>query len=64
MATQWLVAGVPVKVVSEWLSHANVAITRAIHGHLLHSMQAAAAERMDARFFEGDRPQKHLTTPQ
>ena len=47
MATAWLAEGVPVKVVSERLGHANIAITLQIYGHLLPNMQADAAERMD-----------------
>ena len=49
MATDWLVAGVPIKVVSERLGHANIAITLQIYGHLLSNMQADAAEKMDGR---------------
>ena len=42
-ATLLLKAGVPVKVVSERLGHANVAFTMAIYQHVLPGMQAAAA---------------------
>ena len=54
MATAWITAGVPVKVVSERLGHANISITLQIYGHLLPHMQAEAAERMDEEFL---RPQ-------
>lgn len=52
MATAWLTADppVPVKVVSERLGHASIAITLQIYGHLLPNMQAEAADRMDGRF--------------
>ena len=43
-ATLLLKAGVPVKVVSERLGHANVAFTMSIYQHVLPGMQAAAAE--------------------
>lgn len=49
MATDWLLAGVPIKVVSERLGHANIAITLQIYGHPLPNMQAEAAEQMDGR---------------
>lgn len=55
MATAWLVAGVPVKVVSERLGHASVAITLQIYGHVLPNMQAEAAAKMDAVFTETGR---------
>lgn len=57
MATDWLLAGVPIKVVSERLGHANIAITLQIYGHLLPNMQAEAAEQMDGRLRE--RPTRH-----
>ncbi len=40
MATAWLTEGIPVKVVSERLGHANISITLQIYGHLLPNMQA------------------------
>lgn len=64
MATHWLARGVPVKVVSERLGHANVAITLDIYAHVLPDMQATAAEEMDAWLMDGhsspstDHPQK------
>ena len=47
MATQWLAQGIPVKVVSERLGHANVAITLEVYSHVLPDMQAQAAQQMD-----------------
>lgn len=43
-ATLLLKSGVPVKVVSERLGHANVAFTMNVYQHVLPGMQAAAAE--------------------
>ena len=48
MATAGLAEGIPVKVVSERLGHANIAVTLQIYGHLLPNMQSDAAEKMDA----------------
>jgi hypothetical protein len=48
MATLWLSQGIPAKVVSERLGHANIAITLQLYGHVLPHMQADAAEHMDA----------------
>jgi len=48
MASFWLASGVPVKVVSERLGHADIHITLQVYGHLLPTLQAAAAEEMDA----------------
>ncbi len=42
-ATLLLKAGVPVKVVSERLGHANVTITLEIYAHVMPGMQAEAA---------------------
>jgi integrase len=42
-ATLLLKAGVPVKVVSERLGHANVAFTMSVYQHVLPGMQAEAA---------------------
>lgn len=46
-ATLLLARGVPVKVVSEMLDHANVGITLSIYGHVLPHMQQEAASVMD-----------------
>jgi integrase len=48
MATYWLANGVPIKVVSERLGHANIGITLQIYAHVMPGMQAEAAEHMDA----------------
>ena len=53
MASFWLSNGVPVKVVSERLGHANIAITLQIYGHLLPNMQADAAADMESLFLVG-----------
>lgn len=47
-ATLLLKAGVPVKVVSERLGHANVAFTMSVYQHVLPGMQAEAAETFAA----------------
>lgn len=47
-ATLLLGHGVPVKVVSELLGHASIAITLDIYAHVLPDMQAQAAEVMEA----------------
>lgn len=43
-ATLLLKSGVPIKVVSERLGHANIAFTMQVYQHVLPGMQAAAAE--------------------
>ena len=53
MATYWLANGVPVKVVSERLGHANISITLQIYGHVLPGMQAETAAKMDAWLMDG-----------
>ncbi len=66
MATYWLANGIPVKVVSERLGHANISITLQIYGHVLPGMQADAAAKMDAVWLDSDDeraadgPQKHI----
>jgi integrase len=47
-ATLMLLQGVPVKIVSEMLGHASVAITLDVYSHVLPSMQADAAAAMAA----------------
>ncbi|HET9110690.1 MAG TPA: site-specific integrase, partial [Ktedonobacterales bacterium] len=47
-ATLLLGRGVPVKVVSELLGHASIAITLDVYAHVLPDMQAQAAEVMEA----------------
>jgi integrase len=64
MATWWLSQGVPVKVVSERLGHASIAITLQLYGHVLPNMQAEAAEQMN-RWMLGDAsasPRRHHET--
>ena len=51
-------AGVPVKVVSERLGHANIAFTIETYQHVLPGMQADAA-----RVFEASRSQLHRPRP-
>ena len=50
MATAWIAAGVPIKVVSERLGHASISITLQIYGHVLPNMQRDAVDQMDALF--------------
>jgi integrase len=52
MASAWLNAGVPIKVVSERLGHASISITLQIYGHLLPHMQAVAADEMESAFLD------------
>jgi integrase len=54
-ATLLLKAGVPVKVVSERLGHANVAFTMSVYQHVLPGMQAEAAETFAALLASGSR---------
>jgi integrase len=46
MATLWLAAGVPVKVVQERLGHARPSITMNIYTHAIPGMQRQAVEQM------------------
>lgn len=55
-ATLLLRAGVPVKVVSERLGHANVAFTMGVYQHVLPGMQAAAAATFAGLLEEDDQP--------
>lgn len=55
-ATLLLAQGVPVKVVSEMLGHANVGITLSIYSHVLPHMQQQAADTMD-RMLRASEPQ-------
>ncbi|HBQ95869.1 MAG TPA: site-specific integrase, partial [Sulfobacillus sp.] len=68
MASFWLANGVPIKVVSERLGHANIAITLQIYGHLLPNMQSEAATEMEALLLKPDtpspfHPHEHPKTP-
>ena len=46
-ASQLLKAGVNVKVVSERLGHATIALSLGTYSHLLEGMEATAAAAMD-----------------
>ena len=52
-ATQMLANGVPVKVVSERLGHANTSITLNLYGHTIPGQDAAAAATVAAAI-DGD----------
>ena len=47
-ATLSLKAGIPVKVISERLGHADVAFTMNVYAHAIPGMQADAAQRIAA----------------
>ena len=47
-ASQLLVAGVHVKVVSERLGHASIAITLDTYSHVIPALQEEAADKIDA----------------
>lgn len=49
-ATLLMAEGVPVKVASELLGHADISTTLRIYSHVLPSMQDAAADAMDRLF--------------
>lgn len=49
-ATLLMAEGVPVKVVSEMLGHADITTTLRIYSHVLPSMQEQAAGAMDRLF--------------
>ena len=49
-ATILLSRGVNVKVVSEMLGHADIAITLRIYAHVIPNMQQVAADVMDSLF--------------
>jgi len=52
-ATLLLAAGVPVKVVSERLGHANAMITLGIYAHVMPGMQAEAAAKFGTLLYGG-----------
>ena len=52
-ATLLMAEGVPVKVASELLGHADITTTLRIYSHVLPSMQEAAASAMDRLFGSG-----------
>jgi integrase len=49
-ATIALIAGIPLKVVSERLGHASIKITADTYQHVIPSLQRAAADRLDDVF--------------
>jgi integrase len=55
-ASLLLAQGVPVKVVSEMLGHADVSTTLSIYAHVLPDMQSTAADGMDEAL---GKPQTH-----
>ena len=50
-ASLLLDAGVPVKVVSTWLGHANIGITLDVYAHVIPSQEGAASDTMAALIF-------------
>jgi integrase len=50
-ATFLIMAGIPVRAVSERLGHANTQITQDIYTHVLPTMQRAAADLVEDRYF-------------
>jgi integrase len=65
-ATLLLKAGVPVKVVSERLGHANVAFTMSVYQHVLPGMQAEAAATFAELLFDdgnGDKADHDAESP-
>lgn len=49
-ATLLMSQGVPIKIVSEMLGHADVGITLRTYSHVLPGMQQQAADAMDKLF--------------
>jgi integrase len=62
-ATLMLLAGVPIKIVSEKLGHASVTITMDIYSHVLPDMQDQAADAMDAALARGRAENAGVRTP-
>ena len=54
-ATLMLASGVPVKVVSEMLGHSTTAMTQDTYAHVLPTMQAEAARKLDSLLGRGAR---------
>ena len=46
MATLWLSEGIPIKVVSERLGHADITTTLSVYAHVLPGMQRDAVQRV------------------
>ena len=55
-ATAALAAGVPAKVVSERLGHANIAITLDVYSHVIPGMDAQAANAVASLILDDPRP--------
>jgi integrase len=55
-ATAALAAGVPAKVVSERLGHANIAITLDVYSHVIPGMDAQAANAVASLILDGSSP--------
>ena len=49
-ATLLMAQGVPIKVASEMMGHADIGITLRTHSHVLPGMQQQATEAMDRLF--------------
>ena len=57
-ATAALAAGIPAKVVSERLGHANIAITLDVYSHVIPGMDAQAANAVASLILDGSRQAK------
>jgi integrase len=55
-ATAALAAGIPAKVVSERLGHANIAITMDVYSHVIPGMDAKAANAVASLILDGSSP--------
>ena len=55
-ATAALAAGIPAKVVSERLGHANIAITMDVYSHVIPGMDAQAANAVASLILGGSSP--------
>ena len=55
-ATAALAAGIPAKVVSERLGHANIAITLDVYSHVIPGMDAQAANAVAGLILDGFGP--------
>jgi hypothetical protein len=55
-ATAALAAGIPAKVVSERLGHANIAITLDVYSHVIPGMDAQAANAVAGLILDGSSP--------
>jgi integrase len=57
-ATAALAAGIPAKVVSERLGHANIAITLDVYSHVIPGMDAQAANAVASLILDGSSPRE------